>query len=242
MLSALDDLARDVASGDFLPVPGDEDVHTALERGLLDRAGQDLGGKLRAGRSRNDQVATLYRLFLRDRARDGRRAGDGSAVGAARSGGAHPARRCPAGRTSSTPSRCCSRTTWRPMRRRWPGTSTGSGTGTGGPRSRRTAPARWPGPPSVSTRRRSPPNWASTRASENSIDGTASRDFAAELAFVLAMLGGEPLPVGRRGHRLHHRGVRLRPAATTRSRPDRRSCRRRRTRTSPNWPGARPAG
>ena len=50
-------------------MPADEDVHSALERGLLDRAGKDLGGKLRAGRSRNDQVATLYRMYLRDQAR-----------------------------------------------------------------------------------------------------------------------------------------------------------------------------
>ncbi len=69
MLAALDALAADVASGAFQPVPADEDVHTALERGLLDRAGRDLGGKLRAGRSRNDQVATLYRMYLRDHAR-----------------------------------------------------------------------------------------------------------------------------------------------------------------------------
>src|SRR4029079_7990960 len=69
MLAALDTLAQDVASGAFQPVPADEDVHSALERGLLDRAGKDLGGKLRAGRSRNDQVATLYRMFLRDKAR-----------------------------------------------------------------------------------------------------------------------------------------------------------------------------
>src|SRR6478609_6850682 len=69
MLDALDRLAADVASGAFQPDPADEDVHTALERGLLDRAGKDLGGKLRAGRSRNDQVATLYRMFLRDKAR-----------------------------------------------------------------------------------------------------------------------------------------------------------------------------
>jgi argininosuccinate lyase len=43
-------------------------VHTALERGLLERLGT-LGGKLRAGRSRNDQVATDLRLYLRDHAR-----------------------------------------------------------------------------------------------------------------------------------------------------------------------------
>ena len=69
MLAALDQLAADVAAGAFRPEPADEDVHTALERGLLDRAGRDLGGKLRAGRSRNDQVATLYRMYLRDHAR-----------------------------------------------------------------------------------------------------------------------------------------------------------------------------
>ena len=46
----------------------DEDVHTALERGLLERVGA-LGGKLRAGRSRNDQVATDLRLYLRDHVR-----------------------------------------------------------------------------------------------------------------------------------------------------------------------------
>ena len=43
-------------------------MHTALERGLLERLGT-LGGKLRAGRSRNDQVATDLRLYLRDHAR-----------------------------------------------------------------------------------------------------------------------------------------------------------------------------
>jgi argininosuccinate lyase len=69
MLAALDELEADVASGAFTPVVEDEDVHTALERGLLERAGPDLGGKLRAGRSRNDQVATLLRMWLRDAAR-----------------------------------------------------------------------------------------------------------------------------------------------------------------------------
>ena len=69
MIEALDVLAADVASGAFTPVLADEDVHTALERGLLERAGTDLGGKLRAGRSRNDQVATLFRMWLRDAAR-----------------------------------------------------------------------------------------------------------------------------------------------------------------------------
>lgn len=61
-------LLADVLSGDFLPIDADEDVHTAVERGLVERLGT-LGGKLRAGRSRNDQVATDFRLYLRDHVR-----------------------------------------------------------------------------------------------------------------------------------------------------------------------------
>ncbi|GAB3982544.1 argininosuccinate lyase [Plantactinospora veratri] len=68
MLAALDDLEAAVRTGTFRPTVEDEDVHTALERGLLERLGT-LGGKLRAGRSRNDQVATDLRLYLRDHAR-----------------------------------------------------------------------------------------------------------------------------------------------------------------------------
>ncbi|RJF40215.1 argininosuccinate lyase [Actinomyces sp. 2119] len=69
MVDALDRLEDDVVSGRFCPLPADEDVHTALERGLIERAGADLGGRLRAGRSRNDQIATLIRMYLRDQAR-----------------------------------------------------------------------------------------------------------------------------------------------------------------------------
>ena len=69
MLAGLARLADDVRSGAFLPAEDDEDVHTALERGLIERAGADVGGRLRAGRSRNDQIATLFRMYLRDHAR-----------------------------------------------------------------------------------------------------------------------------------------------------------------------------
>jgi argininosuccinate lyase len=68
MLAALDGLADDVRSGAFVGTDADEDVHTALERGLIERLGT-LGGKLRAGRSRNDQVATDLRLYMRDHVR-----------------------------------------------------------------------------------------------------------------------------------------------------------------------------
>ncbi|GAA1775601.1 argininosuccinate lyase [Streptomonospora arabica] len=69
MLEGLDRLEADVASGSFTPVLADEDVHTALERGFIERVGPELGGRLRAGRSRNDQIATMVRMYLREQAR-----------------------------------------------------------------------------------------------------------------------------------------------------------------------------
>lgn len=70
MLAGLDQLGKDVADGTFGPLPSDEDVHGAMERGLIDRVGPEVGGRLRAGRSRNDQVATLFRMWVRDAVRD----------------------------------------------------------------------------------------------------------------------------------------------------------------------------
>ncbi|MEJ5928283.1 argininosuccinate lyase [Corynebacterium sp. H128] len=69
MLSGLDELGAAVASGSFKPLPTDEDVHGAMERGLIDIVGPEVGGRLRAGRSRNDQVATLFRMWVRDAVR-----------------------------------------------------------------------------------------------------------------------------------------------------------------------------
>ena len=68
LLDALDGLERDCATGAFVATAADEDVHTALERGLVERLGP-LGGKLRAGRSRNDQISTDLRLYLREQSR-----------------------------------------------------------------------------------------------------------------------------------------------------------------------------
>jgi argininosuccinate lyase len=65
----LDRLEEEVRTGAFVPAAFDEDVHSALERRLIELAGPELGGKLRAGRSRNDQIATLIRLWLREQAR-----------------------------------------------------------------------------------------------------------------------------------------------------------------------------
>ncbi|TWF52295.1 argininosuccinate lyase [Neorhizobium alkalisoli] len=67
--AALDAIEADVAAGRETPIAGDEDVHTFLERLLMGRLGA-LGGKLRAGRSRNDQTANNTRLYLRRMARE----------------------------------------------------------------------------------------------------------------------------------------------------------------------------
>ena len=69
MLEGLDRLAERVASGDLVAAETDEDVHGALEAALILEVGPQLGGRLRAGRSRNDQIATLIRIFLLEHSR-----------------------------------------------------------------------------------------------------------------------------------------------------------------------------
>jgi argininosuccinate lyase len=64
----LDHIEADVATGNEKPIASDEDIHTFLERLLMQRLGV-LGGKLRAGRSRNDQTSNNTRLYLRRMAR-----------------------------------------------------------------------------------------------------------------------------------------------------------------------------
>ena len=63
--AALKELAVEVSKGSFVAQTDDEDVHSALERGLTAKLGA-VGGALRAGRSRNDQVTTDLRLFAID--------------------------------------------------------------------------------------------------------------------------------------------------------------------------------
>lgn len=62
---ALKELVVEVRAGSFQAIDSDEDVHSALERGLTEKLG-DIGGSLRAGRSRNDQVTTDLRLYAID--------------------------------------------------------------------------------------------------------------------------------------------------------------------------------
>jgi argininosuccinate lyase len=69
LVEGLGMLRQEYDAGSLHPSPSDEDVHGALERLLIDRVGAETGGRLRAGRSRNDQVATLFKAYLRDQAR-----------------------------------------------------------------------------------------------------------------------------------------------------------------------------
>jgi len=65
IVKGLTDILNEVRSGAFQKQPTDEDVHTAVERRLIEISGP-VGGKLHTGRSRNDQVATDFCLWLVD--------------------------------------------------------------------------------------------------------------------------------------------------------------------------------
>ena len=189
MLSALDGLEADVASGAFAPHAADEDVHTALERGLTERLGV-LGGKLRAGRSRNDQVATDFRLFLRDHARfvaaavvELQRALLEQSLRHvdARGAGVHP----PSARSAGVVRARARQARPRVRARRRPAARLGPAYG---------ALARWARARSPDRRCRSTPrpsrsSWGSAARSANSIDAVSDRDFVAEFCFATAMIG-----------------------------------------------------
>ncbi len=188
LLAGLDSLASDVADGSFGPLAGDEDVHAALERGLIDRVGPDLGGRLRAGRSRNDQVATLFRMWLRDAVRRVA-AGALDVVGAlATQAGAHPTAIMP-GKThlqSAQPVLLAHHLLAHahPLLRdvdrivdfdkRAAVSPYGSGALAGS--------SLGLDPDAIAA------DLGFSAAAENSIDATAARDFAAEAAFVFAMI------------------------------------------------------
>jgi argininosuccinate lyase len=68
--SGLRAVEKEWASGAFKIIPAvDEDIHTANERRLGEIIGKDVAGKLHTGRSRNEQVATDMRMWLRDEMR-----------------------------------------------------------------------------------------------------------------------------------------------------------------------------
>ncbi len=65
IVTALDDIAAQIERGEFAFSTKLEDIHTHIERALIDRLG-DVGRKLHTGRSRNDQVVTDVKLWVRD--------------------------------------------------------------------------------------------------------------------------------------------------------------------------------
>jgi len=65
LVQGLEAVAQEFAAGEFVFLPTDEDIHTAVERRLREHVGP-VADKLHTGRSRNDQVATDLRLYLMD--------------------------------------------------------------------------------------------------------------------------------------------------------------------------------
>lgn len=65
IIAGLQQVLTEFEAGSFELKPGDEDIHTAVERRLTELAGP-VGGKLHTGRSRNDQIATDFRLWVLD--------------------------------------------------------------------------------------------------------------------------------------------------------------------------------
>ena len=233
LLAGIDALEDDVRSGAFAPAPADEDVHSALERGLLERLGPDLGGRLRAGRSRNDQVATQFRMYLREHARVvARGVLDVVAAQAAQAerhlGVAMPGRTHLQHAQPVLLSHHLLAHAWPLLRdadrlRDWDrrvaadspyGSGALAGSSLGLDPERVAADLGFDG------------------SSANSIDGTAARDFVAEFAFVAAMIGID-LSRPRRSS-CGRPGSSGSSSSTTPTRPGRASCRRRRTPTSPS--------
>jgi argininosuccinate lyase len=188
LLDGLDRLGHDVAVGAFVPQPQDEDVHSALERGLIERVGPELGGRLRAGRSRNDQVVTLFRMYLREHARvvAGLVLDVVDALGD--QAGRHPDAAMP-GRTHLQHAQPVllahhlAAHAWALLRdvdrlRDWDSRADVSGYGSGA----LAGSTLGLDPQAVAV------ELGFSRSAPNSIDATAARDVAAEMAFVLAMV------------------------------------------------------
>lgn len=62
----LGDIQKEWEAGNFVEKAGDEDIHTANERRLGEIIGKHIAGKVHTGRSRNDQVATDMRIYVRE--------------------------------------------------------------------------------------------------------------------------------------------------------------------------------
>jgi argininosuccinate lyase len=239
MLSGLDRVAAAIDSGALVAQESDEDVHGALENALISEAGPDLGGRIRAGRSRNDQIATLTRMYLRDAARavsiELTRLIDALVAQAE----AHPTAIMP-GRTHLQHAQpvllahTLLANAWPLVRdierlRDW---------------ATRAAVSPYGGGALAGTSLNLDADAIATElgfahAADNSIDGTSSRDVVAEFAYIGAQIG---VDISRLSEDL----IVWRPAnsdifpSMIRTRPARASCRRKKTPTSPSSRAARP--
>ena len=171
--------------------PEDEDVHSAIERQL-----GDVGRKIHAGRSRNDQVAAALRLYVADACARGRRARFARFVrdDPRPRRGARPRRRCPATRTCSARSPSRSATTCSRGSRCSSATSRASRSRAAQARRRRRSAS---GALAGSTLPLPPPAGEQLR---NSLDAVADRDFALDYLYACAVLFIAPL-ADRRGAR-----------------------------------------
>ena len=164
IFAALDEVEAEMAEGRFVAAPGDEDIHTAVERRVTEIT--PAGAKLHTGRSRNDQVAADLRLWTRGRAgrcRPGRAgaAADASGQGCRRRRGAaarlHPSAAGSAGPAGPSPAG--------PRLGAGPRRSTGWPRPAAAPTCRLWGRGRWPGRRCRWTPAGLQPSWASPRSS-----------------------------------------------------------------------------
>ena len=201
---------HEIERGDFAFSIKLEDIHTHIERALIERLG-DVGRKLHTGRSRNDQVVTDVKLWVRD-AIDAldkrlRESASRALLEAART---RPRRRsCPATRICSAPNRC-----WRPIIS-WPTSRNTSATANAWPIAAsastccRSAPPPWPARRCRSTATAFAGKLGFDAVAANSLDVSSDRDFAARIR--LRPVAHRPAPerLGRGMDPVDDDGVRL---------------------------------
>lgn len=70
ILKGLKQIESEIQNNDFIFNIDDEDIHMAVEKRLSEIIGKEIGGKLHTARSRNDQVATDFKLFVKEKTQE----------------------------------------------------------------------------------------------------------------------------------------------------------------------------
>ncbi len=188
IIDGLHKILGEFDDGIFEFKPGDEDIHTAVERRLIELTGP-LGGKLHTGRSRNDQVATDFRLWALDAVKEIDELVMGLQVGLVEQAEKHLHTVMP-GYTHMQPAQPITMAHWlmsffwmlsrdrerlSDMRRRTSVSPLGSGA--------------LAGTPFAVDRDALATDLGFDSVSENSLDAVSDRDYVAELLFALALTG-----------------------------------------------------